>query len=244
MAPTMPQAKNRDGVTVGAACKAAHHVVASAVDGFSNLSVGELADLWHARGHAPLVVDEDRKRYVEIRLSETTAVHDAGRQCRIAGPVTDDAVRAVLLKASSDWDTKIHIVNWPRGDADKLHVAATRMGIIVSGQSASADAGAEMTRDADRERMAADDVIKGMAMLAYAEGRSATGTGPAVRAFVNRNPGVARELAGCLPLDLAMFLRVAETEGACILQLNSKAGKSILRPKPGDTPGLAMGGAS
>jgi hypothetical protein len=158
--------------------------------------------------------------------------------------VTDDAVRNLLLKAAADWDAKIRIESWPQADADKLHVAALRMSIIVFGQSASADAEAEMTRDADRKRTAADDAARGMAMLAYAEGRSAAGTGPAVRAFVNRNPGVARELAGCLPLDLAMFVRMAETEGAGILQLDPKAGKSVLRPKPGDTPGLAMGGAT
>lgn len=63
-----------------------------------------LADRWRARGFTD--VDETRKG-VAIHLQDGSKLHDTGNRVTLSGPVSDEAVGAMITKAREEWNNRI-----------------------------------------------------------------------------------------------------------------------------------------
>lgn len=64
------------------------------------------ADLWRARGFTDIVVDGED---VWIALTPRTRLQDTGDAVYIHGDVSDEALRALALKAKLEWDSRIEL---------------------------------------------------------------------------------------------------------------------------------------
>jgi hypothetical protein len=98
---------------------------------FGPREIESLAERWRQRGFSDVFESPGK---VWITLSPATRLEDRGNQILLHGRVDDEAVRAMVLKASEDWGASM-VVFGPEDFKRQAWLEAQRQGVEVSGYS-------------------------------------------------------------------------------------------------------------
>lgn len=88
-----------------------------------------LADRWRARGFNDVTEDA---RGVWVALDGGARLYDVGGRVTIHGPVTDQALRAMVAKAKAEWDGR-HVLSgsWTDRDKERMWLESQRQGVTM-----------------------------------------------------------------------------------------------------------------
>lgn len=87
----------------------------------------DLAAWWHERGY--VVTNAPDGAWISIG---TTRIRDAGDRMDIYGPVADDVVRAIIMKAKVAWRGEVELDGvWTQEQIDRVWLEAQRQGVMV-----------------------------------------------------------------------------------------------------------------
>ncbi|MHA6730263.1 hypothetical protein [Devosia sp. A369] len=95
-----------------------------------------LADGWRARGFSDVEMDDAG---VWVALDGGGRLYDVGDRVSVYGPVTDEALSALVEKAGTDWDSHLRLFgNWADADRERVWLQCQRAGVELDGYEASA----------------------------------------------------------------------------------------------------------
>jgi len=88
-----------------------------------------LADRWRARGFEDVTEDQ---RGVWVVLDGGARLYDVGGRVSVYGPVTDEALRAMVTKAKDEWGGR-HVLSgsWTDRDRERMWLESMRQGVTM-----------------------------------------------------------------------------------------------------------------
>lgn len=88
-----------------------------------------LADRWRQRGFADVELADDG---VWVAVADGTRLYDVGTRVTVYGPVTDEALAAMVAKAKSDWDGQHRLYGvWTDHDRESMWLESQRQGVTL-----------------------------------------------------------------------------------------------------------------
>lgn len=100
----------------------------------SELAITTIADSWRERGYEDVTEAPDG---AWIAVGESSRLRDVGDYVSVHGTISDEAVRALIEKASADWGGQLES-HGPEEFREKLWLEAQRQGVEVRGYTPSA----------------------------------------------------------------------------------------------------------
>lgn len=102
-----------------------------------------LADRWHERGYPAMVSPEGV--WVDVG---NTRLRDVGDYVEVHGPVTNEAITAMVAKAKEDWGGAHQLDGpWSAEERDRVWLESQRQGVHLDGVEPSASARAAWERE-------------------------------------------------------------------------------------------------
>lgn len=88
-----------------------------------------LADRWRERGFGDVTEDQ---RGVWVALDGGARLYDVGGRVSLYGPVTDEALRAMVTKAKDEWNGR-HVLSgsWTDKDKERMWLESMRQGVAM-----------------------------------------------------------------------------------------------------------------
>ncbi len=177
------------------------------------------ADRWRKRGYTDVVEGKDGV-WVSVGNSR---LHDTGSRVTVHGPASENALRALCVKARDEWGSRMEI--WGNDDfKSRLWLEAQRQGVEIMNyeppkhvlnawereQAQTAGARAAVARVEDRATVA-------RGALAYLRGESEDPPSPELGAYLDSLHAAERgRLAGREPYELVPELAMWQRRGAAL----------------------------